>query len=259
MHPKLSIPSVLFPSEKKRHLDIVDLGRAPYDEVHMLQKSLADARHAGRIRDTLLFVEHPPTITLGRAAKAENLLLDAEGFRNAGIEVHEVGRGGDVTYHGPGQLVGYPIVALSPDREDVRKYVQSLEETMIRTAADYGITAGRIDGFNGTWVDLDGIRPRKIGAVGVRISRWITMHGFALNLDPEMAHFSMIVPCGISDKGVTSVALETGKQVGREEVLLRAAEHFAVLHNSTLSMRKDLGRNNIVQKLVQQEQSHAAP
>ena len=191
-----------------RHLDIWRVGRIAYGDAHALQRQLVEARQAGTIGDTLLMLEHPPTVTLGRGAKAENLLLTEADLQEAGIDLHEVGRGGDVTYHGPGQLVAYPIIDLAPDRMDVRKYVASLEETMIRVCADYGVSATRLDKFNGTWIDPEGLRPRKIGAVGVRISRWVTMHGFALNVTPNMAHFQVIVPCGIQGKGVTSLELE---------------------------------------------------
>ena len=148
--------------------------------------------------------------------------------------VHDIGRGGDVTYHGPGQLVGYPIVDLKPDRQDVRKYVWSLEETMIRLAADHGITAERLEGFNGTWIEPHGFRPRKIGAVGVRISRWVTMHGFAFNIDPNMGHFGLIVPCGIQGKGVASLAGELDEVPEWATVETAAGEHFARLHESDL-------------------------
>lgn len=178
----------------------------------------------------LLLVEHdPPVVTLGRAAKEQNLLFAPALLAARGIEVHETGRGGDVTYHGPGQVVAYPIVRLSPDREDVRKYVATLEETMIRTASDYGVVAGRVDGLNGAWV-----ADRKIGAVGVRISRWVTMHGLALNVSTDLAHFDLIVPCGIRDKGVTSLERETGSRIPWDEAASRIAEHFAAQYDATL-------------------------
>lgn len=215
-----------------RTLDVRRLGRIGYQEALELQERLVADRREGNVGDTLLLLEHPPTVTLGRGAKRENLLFDEATFASAGIEVHEVGRGGDVTYHGPGQLVGYPILDLSPDRQDVRKYVASLEETMIRLCADYGITAERLDSFNGTWLDADGSRPRKIGAVGVRISRWITMHGFALNVSPNMAHFASIVPCGIQGKGVSSLELELETPPSMDEVTQRVGNHFAAIHES---------------------------
>ena len=178
------------------------LGRVGYREAHALQERLLEARIAGQIGDTLLLLEHPPVLTLGRAAKREHVLFAPDHLRSLGVDVVETGRGGDVTYHGPGQLVGYPIVDLKPDRQDVRKYVSSLEETMIRLAADYGITATRVQGLNGAWVE-----DRKIGAVGVRIRKWVTMHGFAINGTNDLTHFDWIVPCGIRDRAVTSIEL----------------------------------------------------
>ncbi len=198
------------------------LGRIGYAECHALQQQLVGARQQGRIGDVLLLLEHPPVLTLGRAAKKENILLARPLLEARGVEVHEIGRGGDVTFHGPGQLVGYPIVDLSPDRQDVRRYVASLEETMIRIAGDHGITASRVAGLNGAWVG-----DRKIGAVGVRISRWVTMHGFAINVATDLSFFDLIVPCGIRDKGVTSIARETGATPDMARVVEAAARHFA--------------------------------
>lgn len=214
----------------QRRLHAYRLGRIRYDECHALQDALREARTRGEIPDTLLLLEHEPVITLGRAAKAENVLLTKEMLALRGVDLHEIGRGGDVTYHGPGQLVMYPIVDLNPDRRDVRRYVRELEETMIRTAADFGVSAGRVDGLNGAWVDGE----RKIGAVGVRISRWITMHGLALNVTTNLSHFSFIVPCGITDKAVTSLLQETSKEVPMREVEQRAATHFAELFDAEL-------------------------
>jgi lipoyl(octanoyl) transferase len=209
-----------------RSLTAYRLGRVAYAEAHALQERLVEARKDERIGDLLLLLEHPKVITLGRAAKREHVLLADGALEEHGYELFETGRGGDVTFHGPGQLVVYPIVNLSPDREDVRRYVRDLEETMIRVCADYGIAATRSDGFNGTWVE-SGLGARKIGAVGVRISRWITMHGFALNVNTELSGFSAIVPCGIQDRGVTSLSDLLGRAVPMREVEARAAEHFA--------------------------------
>lgn len=215
-----------------RVLDVWRVGRIAYDEALALQQRLVAARTAGLVEDTLLLLEHPPTITLGRGAKEEHLLLSREALEEQGVQVREIGRGGDVTYHGPGQLVGYPIVDLKPDRMDVRKYVASLEETMIRLAADHGVHAERLEGFNGTWIEPHGFRPRKIGAVGVRISRWVTMHGFAFNVDPNMGHFGLIVPCGIQGKGVASLAGELDGAPEWAAVETAAGEHFAAIHES---------------------------
>lgn len=205
------------------------LGRIGYGEAHELQVRLQQARTQGTIGDTVLMLEHTPVVTMGRSAKAQHLLETSETLRSRGYEVHEVGRGGDVTYHGPGQLVVYPILDLKPDRKDVRKYVASLEETMIRTCADYGLRASRIEGLNGTWID-----DRKVGAVGVRISRWVTMHGFALNVCTDLSQFEVIIPCGIEDKGVTSLEKELGRSVQLQEVKERAAEHLAHLYEASV-------------------------
>lgn len=220
----------------KRTLDAHWIGAISYGDALALQERLVEARKAGEIGDTLLLLEHtPPVVTLGRGAKENNLLLSRPLLAARGVEVFDTGRGGDVTYHGPGQLVGYPILDLAPERQDVRKYVSSLEETMIRLAAEHGLTAERLEGFNGTWLDARGPRPRKIGAVGVRISRWVTMHGFAFNVRTDLSHFALIVPCGISDKGVTSLHAEGVDAPPLEAVGRRAAEHFAALHESTLA------------------------
>ncbi|MBO6937392.1 MAG: lipoyl(octanoyl) transferase LipB [Deltaproteobacteria bacterium] len=218
----------------ERVLDVWRIGRIDYDDALELQRALVAARTAGAIEDTLLLLEHPPTITLGRGAKEEHLLLDRDALEAQGVHVRDIGRGGDVTYHGPGQLVGYPIIDLKPDRRDVRKYVASLEETMIRVAADHGVVAERLEGFNGTWIEPHGFRPRKIGAVGVRISRWVTMHGFAFNIDPNMGHFGLIVPCGIQGKGVASLAGELDASPEWRAVETAAGEHFAEIQESQI-------------------------
>ncbi len=203
------------------------LGTIGYDEAHALQKELQAKRIAGDITDTVLLLEHDPVITLGRSAKEQHLLAPLETLRARGVSVREVGRGGDVTYHGPGQLVAYPIIDLNPNRRDVRKYVWSLEEAMIRACGDFGLDASRIAGLNGAWV-----RNRKIGAVGVRISRWVTMHGLALNVSTDLSHFDLIVPCGIEDKDVTSISKELDRAVALDEVIEPLAQHLATLYEA---------------------------
>jgi lipoyl(octanoyl) transferase len=205
-----------------RPLTVQRLGRIAYSDALALQEELLEQRTAGRIADTLLLLEHEPAvITLGRGAKEEHVLLSREALGLQGIEVHETGRGGDVTYHGPGQLVAYPIIDLKPDRQDVRKYVAALEEVMIRVAGSYGITAGRVAGLNGAWVGSN-----KLGAVGVRIRRWVTMHGLALNVSTALDAFDLIVPCGIRDRGVTSLERELDRPVAMDEVIDRTIEAF---------------------------------
>jgi lipoyl(octanoyl) transferase len=218
----------------RRTVHVHRLGTIGYGDAHALQKRLQEARARKLVPDTLLLLEHTPVITLGRGAKEENLRFPRASLEARGIEVHETGRGGDVTYHGPGQLVGYPILDLSPDRQDVRRYVRDLEETMIRLAAAYGLEAERIEGLNGTWLRGGGLGDRKIGAIGVRLSRWVTMHGFALNVTTDLSHFDVIVPCGIRDKGVTSIARETGLTPTVREVGERAARHLASLFDAAI-------------------------
>ncbi|RPH38893.1 MAG: lipoyl(octanoyl) transferase LipB [Planctomycetota bacterium] len=171
-------------------------GRLPYGEALALQKDTVRRRVAKEIPDTLILVEHPPVITLGKMAKREHLI----GSR-ADVEVVETPRGGDVTYHGPGQIVGYPILDLTALNTDLKKYLFKLEEIMIRAVARYGITAGRQEGMTGAWVN-----DRKIGAIGVRVERWVTSHGFALNANTDLGGFDLIIPCGLRGKGVTSIA-----------------------------------------------------
>ena len=200
------------------------LGRVPYAEGLELQAGLVAERQAGRIPDTLLLLEHDPVFTLGRNARADNVLLSREALEAQGFQLFETGRGGDVTYHGPGQVVGYPILDLSPDRCDVHRYVRDLEEVMIRTCADYGIEAGRVAGMSGAWVG-----PEKIGAIGVRIARWVTSHGFAFNVSTDLAPFGFIVPCGIRGRGITTLERLLGRPLPLHDAATRLARHCAAV------------------------------
>jgi lipoyl(octanoyl) transferase len=196
-----------------------------YGEGLALQEALVADRRAGRALDTLLLVEHPPVVTLGRGSDPAHLLAGADELARLGIELHECGRGGDVTFHGPGQLVGYPIVELDPDRRDAHRYLRDLEQALIWTAADFGVLARRVTGLTGVWVD-----DRKLGAIGVRLSTgWITSHGFALNVTTDLSAFSTIVPCGISGRGVTSLEVLLGRAPSLREVAARAASHVATV------------------------------
>jgi lipoyl(octanoyl) transferase len=205
-----------------RVLDVRKLGLVSYQDALALQRLLVDDRRAGRIGDTLLLLEHPHVITLGVRGGRSHVLATAEVLAARGVEIHETGRGGDVTYHGPGQIVGYPILDLNPDRRDVHQYVRDLEEVLIRTAADFGIAAGRVSGLTGVWVGDE-----KLAAIGVRIARWITSHGFALNVTTDLDYFSLIVPCGIADRGVTSMSRLLGRPVELDKVQERIVSHFS--------------------------------
>jgi lipoyl(octanoyl) transferase len=207
-----------------RRLEVRRLGLVGYDEALALQRELVEERRAGKFPDLLLLLEHPPVITLGVRAEIArgNVVATDDRLAQLGVAVHETGRGGDVTYHGPGQIVGYPILDLRPDRCDVHRYVRDLEEVMIRTCADYGVNAGRITGLTGAWVGTE-----KIGAIGIRISRWISSHGFAFNVTTNLDHFKLIVPCGISDRGVTSLEKSTGRSVPLPQVEDALVRRFA--------------------------------
>jgi lipoyl(octanoyl) transferase len=206
-----------------RVLEVRRLGVVDYRAAVDLQDRLVEDRRADRVPDQLLLLQHPPVITLGVSARtgSPHVLASPERLAREGISLHEAGRGGDVTYHGPGQIVGYPIVNLRPDRCDVHRYVRDLEEVLIRTAASFGVQAGRVAGLTGVWVGNG-----KLAAIGVRISRWITSHGFAFNVEPDLSHFGFIVPCGIRDRGVTSLAALLGRTPAMADVEDRLVEHF---------------------------------
>ena len=206
-----------------RTIEVRRLGVVSYAEGLEIQKALVAQRKAGEISDQLLLLEHPPVITLGVKTRNDrsHIIAPTDLLAAQGVEVFETGRGGDVTYHGPGQLVGYPIIDLKPDRCDVHQYVRDLEEVMIRLAAAFGVEAGRIPGLTGAWVGND-----KLAAIGVRIARWVTSHGFAFNVNTSLAHFDFIVPCGITDKGVTSLEKLIGRPVPMAEVEESAVDAF---------------------------------
>jgi lipoyl(octanoyl) transferase len=196
-----------------------DLGRMDYGAAFELQRALVDERKRGEIPDQFLIVEHPHTITLGRNGRMENLLAREEVLARAGVAFHPTDRGGDITYHGPGQIVGYPILDLREWKRDVVAYVRALEQVIIDTLADFGLRGGRVPGMTGVWVD-----GAKITAIGVHISRWVTSHGFALNLSTDLSYFQYIVPCGLV-KPVTSLAA-LGARAPRENVIERLVFHF---------------------------------
>lgn len=182
----------------------------------------------------LIFVEHPHVYTLGKSGKPENLLLDELGLKQKNATYHKINRGGDITYHGPGQLVGYPILDLDNFFTDIHLYLRTLEEAIILTLADYGISSGRFAGFTGVWLDADNEKARKICALGVRCSRWVTMHGFAFNVNTDLNYFKNIIPCGIDDKDVTSMERELGFKLDMEEVKSKLGQHIASLFEMRL-------------------------
>jgi lipoyl(octanoyl) transferase len=204
-------------------VEVRRLGRIEYQAGLELQKSLVEQRKRGEIPDQLLLLEHPDVITLGVKTRNDlsHVLETPESLAAKGVGLFEAGRGGDVTYHGPGQLVGYPIVDLKPDRCDVHRYVRDLEQVLIEAVSRFGITAGRIEGLTGIWVGQE-----KLAAIGVRISRWVTSHGFALNVSTDLSRFGLIVPCGITDKGVTSMERLLGRTLPMDEVETAVAEQF---------------------------------
>jgi lipoyl(octanoyl) transferase len=204
-------------------LDVRRLGVVSYAEGLALQRALVEERRANRIPDTLLLLQHPHVITVGvKKEGRRHIIARPEQLVAHRVDVFDTGRGGDVTYHGPGQIVGYPILDLNPDRRDVHQYVRDLEEVMIRVCAAYGLGAGRVKGMSGAWIG-----DAKIGAIGVRISRWITSHGFAFNVTTDLEFFNLIVPCGINDRGVTSLASALGLAPAISEVEDHFVRHFA--------------------------------
>lgn len=210
-------------------LNLLNLGRVPYAEGLGLQRQLVDAVHAGRIGNTLILLEHPPVLTLGRNASRGNILATDEFLADRGVEVHEINRGGDVTYHGPGQLVGYPIFDLRSftPRLGAVDFVRKIEEALIRACGDFGVPTQRIAGRTGVWTLAGGsIQEKKIAAIGVHIARGITSHGFALNVSPDLRDFDLIVPCGIADREVTSLEREADPPAAMEAVRNVVARQF---------------------------------
>lgn len=213
----------------RRLCEVRDLGRLGWAETYEIQQQLVEERKAGRIPDQLLFVEHSHVITLGRNAHLSNILANPEMLSRAGIEVHETNRGGDVTYHGPGQIVGYPIFDLREWKRDVRAYVNAIVTAIAATLDEYGIKAGPDPGAIGVWAD-----GKKIAAIGVHISRWVTSHGFALNVDTDLSYFRHIVPCGLS-KPVTSMKNEGATGATRSQVIARLTHHLSEVFNLQIS------------------------
>lgn len=226
-----------------KKVNFLDLGLKDYKETWDYQEELFSNSVATKIgnrglppeqqtptENYLIFVEHPHVYTLGKSGEASHLLLNDEGLKEKNASFYKINRGGDITYHGPGQLVGYPILDLENFFTDIHKYLRLLEESIILTLAEYGIEAGRIPGMTGVWLDhVEKKNPRKICALGVKTSRWITMHGFAFNVNSDIAYFGNIVPCGIPDKAVTSLHIELGQRMDEEEVKGKVKNHMVSL------------------------------
>jgi lipoyl(octanoyl) transferase len=229
----------------QNEIAVCHLGSVPYERAWALQEAVQERLIAAKraeppetVPHVLLLLEHPPVYTLGKSGDAENLLVSEERLEALGAEFHHIGRGGDVTFHGPGQLVGYPLFDLDRFFTDLGRYLRTLEEVILRTCAEYGVTGTRVDGRTGVWVGPDerGLE-RKICAMGVRCSRWVTMHGFALNVTTDLTYFDHIVPCGIDDRGVTSLAEEADASMTVDDVRGPVTEHVADLFDAEVTTR----------------------
>ena len=229
----------------------IDLGLIGYADAYALQKRVVAARKAEAIEDVLLLCEHPHVITQGRNGKREHLLVSERVLRQKGVEYHETSRGGDITYHGPGQSVGYPILNLGAIRRDVVWYVRTLEEAMIRATSEFGIAAQRVAGKTGIWVRTENSE-EKLGAIGVHISRWVTSHGFAYNVSTDLRNFDWIVPCGIADRKATSLEKLLGRSVEEKEVAPRIANYLGELLELEM---KEASRKELLEKLEHAEQA----
>ena len=234
---------------QNKQVQLIELGRTPYQEALKIQEDLFNqiiaVKRANRKNDKqeptnnyLLWVEHTPVFTLGKSGKEEHLLLDKERLKEKEIEFYATNRGGDITFHGPGQIVGYPILDLDNFFTDIHKYLRLLEEMVILTLKEYGIEGTHSKGETGVWLDVETPFARKICALGVRASRWVTMHGFAFNVNTDLSYFEGIVPCGIQGKGVTSLAKELGIQVSEAEVKEKLKNHFQKLFDAELDEGK---------------------
>jgi lipoyl(octanoyl) transferase len=228
---------------------IVELSLMGYGDAWALQKRLVAARKANAIEDVLLLCEHPHVITLGRNGKREHLLASEHVLKQKGVELHATDRGGDITYHGPGQIVGYPILNLGAIRRDVVWYVRMLEEAMIRATAEFGVSAERLKGKTGIWVRT-ATTEEKLAAIGVHISRWVTSHGFAYNVSTDLRFFDLIVPCGIADRKATSLEKILGRSIERTEVAPQLVKHFGEVFGVEM---KQSSRQELLEKLEQAE------
>ena len=213
-------------NKEKRKLVYCDLGLIDYKYAWDLQKSIHQLRVENKIDDVLLMLEHPHTYTLGKTTDKKNLVSEKKYLDENKISVYDIDRGGDITYHGPGQIVGYPIISLTNWQQDTHKYLRALEEVIIKVCAEYDLDGSRVDKYTGVWLD-----DRKICAIGIKVSRWITMHGFAFNVNTDLKLFNGIIPCGITDKDVTSLNRELKKEISLSEVKEKIIHHFDVIFN----------------------------
>jgi lipoyl(octanoyl) transferase len=235
-----------------KNCQIVDLGLIGYAEAYALQKRVVAARKADAIGDVLLLCEHTPVITQGRNGKREHLLVSENMLRQRNVEFYETSRGGDITYHGPGQLVGYPILNLGAIRKDVVWYVRMLEEVMIRTTTEFGMEAYRIEGKTGIWVAVASGVEEKLGAIGVHISRWVTSHGLAYNVSTDLRNFDLIVPCGIAGRKAASLEKLLERAVNLKEVAPQISKHFGEVFGLEI---QESSRDALLEKLEQTEQT----
>jgi len=237
-------------SPKNKTIQLIELGKMPYQQALELQEKLFHEtiaiKRENRARSTqfptknyLLWVEHNPVITLGKSGKQEHLLLDEQQLKKKEIDFYPTSRGGDITFHGPGQIVGYPILDLDNFFTDIHKYLRFLEQAVINTLAEYGLEGTRSEGETGVWLDVGTPFARKICAMGVKASRWVTMHGFAFNINTDLSYFDHIIPCGIQGKGVTSLAKELGKEISFKEVKEKLEVHFAHLFEASFILKSD--------------------
>jgi len=237
-------------SPKNKTIQLIELGKMPYQQALELQEKLFQEtiaiKRENRARSTqfptknyLLWVEHNPVITLGKSGKQEHLLLDEQQLKKKEIDFYPTSRGGDITFHGPGQIVGYPILDLDNFFTDIHKYLRFLEQAVINTLAEYGLEGTRSEGETGVWLDVGTPFVRKICAMGVKASRWVTMHGFAFNINTDLSYFDHIIPCGIQGKGVTSLAKELGKEISFKEVKEKLEVHFAHLFEASFILKSD--------------------
>ena len=230
------------PKVHVRQLGLVTYKAATALQQDLFQQTIDQKIHNRRNPDdqtptqhNLLFLEHPPVYTLGKSGDKNNLLVNNTTLQEKGASFFKTNRGGDITFHGPGQLVGYPILDLDCFFTDIHKYLRFLEECIIATLADYNIEASRSKGQTGVWIDVDGANPRKICAMGIRTSRWVTMHGFALNVNTDLSFFDYIIPCGIADKSITSIEKELGAAVDIQEVIKKFKQHFSRIFETDLA------------------------